>query len=79
MAYGNDEQHGLKACHAEKDAASCIDISVSRHLCRASLLMRLIKTMELSSNQGRVCQLRRSNSSAIASICNAESAEKTRF
>ena len=25
MAYGNDEQHGLKACHAEKDVASCID------------------------------------------------------
>ena len=31
MAYDNDEQHGLKACHAEKDAALCIDISVSRH------------------------------------------------
>ena len=27
MAYGNDEQRR----HAEKDAASCIDISVSRH------------------------------------------------
>ena len=41
--------------------------------------MRLIKTMDFSSNQGRVCQLRHSNSTAIASICNAESAEKTRF
>ena len=54
------------------------DAKVDRS-CSASLLMRLIKTMVFSSNQGRVCQLRHSNSNAIARICNAESAEKTRF
>ena len=37
MAYGNDEQHGLKACHAEKDAASCIDISGSRNQCELTI------------------------------------------
>ena len=41
--------------------------------------MRLIKTMDFLSNQGRVCPLRHSNSPAIARICNAESAKKTRF
>ena len=40
--------------------------------------MRLIKTMDVSSNQGRVCQLRLSNSPAIARIGNAASAQKTR-
>ena len=31
MAYGDDKQHGLKACHAEKDTVSFIVISVWRH------------------------------------------------